>query len=345
MKRHSRQNPKIRDFILRNVEKQPGGITAITAKEFGISRAAISKYVQRLILEGFLTAEGNTKARRYTLAKLVDETFTIDVSIHLEEHIVWQYRILPLMKNLPQNIIDICRYGFTEMLNNVIDHSASFDAVISYEQTYNEVNLTIIDHGVGIFEKIQRDFNLSDPRSALLELSKGRLTSDPARHSGEGIVFTSRMFDKFSIMSETLFYTREHQEGDDWLIESGDRENNRKGTFVRMAISTDTSWTWREIFKKYENDLHGFRKTHVPIKLSKYPGEQLISRSQAKRILARFDNFSEILLDFKDVQQIGQPFADEIFRVFKNEHPGTSIFAINTTPEIQQMIKHVQMAG
>jgi hypothetical protein len=46
---------------------------------------------------------------------------------------------------------------------------------------------TWMDHGVGIFEKIMKHFNLADAREALLELSKGKLTSDPRNHSGEGI--------------------------------------------------------------------------------------------------------------------------------------------------------------
>lgn len=344
MQRRNRQNQEIREFILRHVERHPRNITSVTAKAFGITRAAINRYVQRLVTEGLVIAEGNTYARHYTLKHIVDETFTIQVLSGLEEDVVWRYRVLPFMNNVKQNIIDICQYGFTEMLNNVIDHSASFDALIRYQQTYNEIRITIIDHGVGIFEKIQRDFKLADARSALLELSKGRLTSDPTKHSGEGIFFTSRMFEKFCIMSETLFYSRERQDDDDWLIESGDKDNPGKGTFVRMIITTDANWTPKEVFKKYQNDGYGFRKTHVPLKLGNYPGEQLVSRSQAKRVLARFDNFSEVMLDFMGVQSIGQPFADEIFRVFKNSHPDIKIVPVRMTPEIQKMIEYVQNA-
>ena len=95
------------------------------------------------------------------------------------------------------------------------------------------------------------------------------------------------------------------------------------------------------MFEKYQGDDLRFRKTHVPIMLSRYPGEQLVSRSQAKRVLARFDNFSEVFLDFADVQDIGQAFADEIFRVFKNAHPEIALYAVNTSPEIDRMIAYV----
>ena len=92
-----------------------------------------------------------------------------------------------------------------------------------------------------------------------------------------------------------------------------------------MSIPTDASWTMQEVIDACMGDNFRFRKTHVPVKLAQYPGEQLVSRSQAKRLLARFEHFSEVFLDFKNVDQIGQPFADELFRVFPNNNPNTIV--------------------
>jgi anti-sigma regulatory factor (Ser/Thr protein kinase) len=248
------------------------------------------------------------------------------------------------LKDVKQSVVNICQYGFTEMLNNVIDHSESPDAIITYEQNYNQIVMMIVDHGIGVFEKIRHDFNLDDPRAALLELSKGKLTSNPAAHSGEGIFFTSRMFDRFIMFSGELSYQRERQEGDDWRIETGNIDST-VGTIVQMHISTDANWTMREVFDRYQGDRDRFRKTHVPIKLGQNPGELLVSRSQAKRILARFDNFSEVLLDFSDVSEIGQGFADEIFRVFRNAHPEIKVIGINMSPAVERMVESVQSAA
>ena len=57
------------------------------------------------------------------------------------------------------------------------------------------------------------------------------------------------------------------------------------------------------------------------MKLARYGNENLISRSQAKRLLARLEKFKIVMLDFEDVATIGRAFADEIFRVFTNNHP------------------------
>jgi hypothetical protein len=86
------------------------------------------------------------------------------------------------------------------------------------------------------------------------------------------------------------------------------------------------------------DDDYAFSKTHVPVKLLQYGTNNLISRSQAKRLLARFEKFQEVILDFSGVDSIGQAFADEIFRVFKNSHPGVRVVAVNANTQVRQMV-------
>jgi hypothetical protein len=201
----------------------------------------------------------------------------------------------------------------------------------------------VADVGVGIFKKIQTTLGLHDARHALLELAKGKLTTDQERHTGEGVFFASRIFDEFRIMSGTLFYQRIRQEDDDWLIEAGDLDP-MIGTIVDMRIRNDAKQTLKEVFDQYasEDNSYGFARTHVPIRLAMYEGEQMLSRSQARRILARVDRFREVILDFRGVTGIGQAFADEVFRVFAREHPEVHIIPLFTTPDIDNMIAHAK---
>jgi anti-sigma regulatory factor (Ser/Thr protein kinase) len=343
--RPSRQNPEVRDFILRNVRANPANIAAETAARYGLSRPAVAGYLRRLAKEGLIDVVGTTSDRRYSAHALVHIEFDVRLTPGLSEHAIWMERLLPHVQgHLAEKIISICEYGFTEMLNNAIDHSASYHANVRYHQTYGHVQIRVIDHGVGIFQNIQTRFNLYDPRQALLELSKGRLTSDPRHHTGHGIYFTSRMFDEFSIYSGNLFYNRILQEDNDWCIEARDITNPITGTWVEMTISTNASWTTRDIFDRYQDDPVGFTRAHVPIALGKYPNEQLVSRSQAKRVLARVDRFSEVLLDFQNVQDIGPAFADEIFRVFRNSHPDVRILATGANDRVTRMIRMAEIA-
>lgn len=335
-------NHDIMDFIIQEVEAYPQSIATVTATHFGISRMTANRYLQKLIADGYLKATGVTKARKYQLYDFLGKSFSINITNKTEEDVVWRENLLPWLKNLPQNVIDICQFGVTEMVNNVIDHSGSKICTIQLKRNAKRVAILIEDEGVGIFEKIRATYQLSDPRHALLELSKGKLTTDPGKHSGEGVFFTSRMFDKFTLLSDQLYYSREMQNGEDWLVEEKDQQRSIQGTRINLIINVNAAHTAKEIFDKYTDDDYRFARTHVPVRLARYANEQLVSRSQAKRVLTRFDKFSEVSLDFQDVEQIGQAFADEIFRVYKNAHPNTLILVLNASEQILQMIKHVQ---
>jgi hypothetical protein len=255
----------------------------------------------------------------------------------LSENKIWNEQVKSSLGELPENVMTICHHGFTEMMNNVIEHSEGASVRVSAGRNAIAVLMSVCDDGVGIFRKIKNELNLEDERHAILELSKGKLTTDPKKHTGEGIFFTSRMFDMFTISSGRLLFS--HSEaGGDWLIETTD--TTTEGTDVTMTVSRYSTRTTKNVFDKYssgEGD-YGFTKTHVPIALALYGDENLVSRSQAKRVLSRFDRFKEVILDFKGVKDIGQAFADEIFRVYKHEHPEVELLWINANKEVRKMI-------
>ena len=72
-----------------------------------------------------------------------------------------------------------------------------------------------------------------------------------------------------------------------------------------------------------------------------HEGELLLSRSQARRLITRFDKFLEVILDFQGVTEIGQAFADEVFRVFRNAHSNVHLIPINCVPAVQRMIVYI----
>jgi hypothetical protein len=106
-----------------------------------------------------------------------------------------------------------------------------------------------------------------------------------------------------------------------------------------------TARTPKKIFDQYASpdDDYGFNKTVVPVNLAQYGNDKLISRSQAKRVVSRLELFKTILFDFTGVPSIGQAFADEIFRVFANEHPTISLLSIHANSEVQRMIARVKL--
>ncbi|MCI0550694.1 MAG: DUF4325 domain-containing protein [Anaerolineae bacterium] len=331
---------EIKKFIVEHVSEHPRDITRLTANKFSITRQAVLRHLNKLVSDGTLTVEGKTKDRAYFLSPIVEQVFRFRITPELSEDKIWRENVRPLFKDIALNVLGICQYGFTEMMNNAIDHSEGDKVTVLVTIWPSNIMLQIVDNGVGIFKKIQTTLGLDDERHAILELTKGKLTTDPARHTGEGIFFTSRMFDTFIINSDNLALLCIN--GKDWLLEQD--KSRARGTAIVMQISPYSTRTSQSVFDQYTNaeDEFGFAKTTIPVKLSRYGDENLVSRSQAKRLLARIERFREVIFDFNDVEMIGQAFADEVFRVFQNQNPHVHLMWSNANKQVERMILHAR---
>lgn len=327
----------IRRFLLRNIPRYPGSIAGVAAEEFGVTRQAVNRHLRSLAEEGLILAWGRTRAREYELVTR-EESTSVPVSPAFAEDRLWREWALPQLTELPKDALEVAHYGFTEIVNNAMDHSEGRGVHLAIARSPIFIELVVTDDGVGIFNKIRDAFQLDDERHAVLELAKGKLTTDPARHTGEGIFFTSRMFQQFWLYSgeHTLYHAAD--EGD-WVLEG--RKPLRKGTLVRMILDPESGRTTREVFDRFTDttDGYGFDVTYVPVALARYGEENLVSRSQGRRLVARFERFRKVTLDFDGVEMIGQAFADEVFRVFQMEHPEVHLEVLNTTEAVEQMIR------
>lgn len=331
-----------RKFILNNIEKFPAEIAKKIAEKFDISRQAANRHLQKLVEENVLAVEGNTRGRVYKLLPMVSFSKQYSLDQDLQEDVVWTQDIKPLLGVMPDNVMNIWHYCFTEMLNNAIDHSDGNAVNIDVRKSAVNTEIIMHDDGVGIFKKIQAKLVLADERHAVLELAKGKFTTDPANHSGEGIFFSSRACDNFAILSGGVYFDHEFDDKEDWILEA---QKPSAGTMVFMKLQNHTSRKLRKIFDQFNSgDDIGFNKTVVPVKLARYGDDALISRSQAKRVLNRIDRFKTVIFDFDGVDTIGQGFADEVFRVFANRHPEISIQYIKANSDVKNMILHVLSA-
>jgi anti-sigma regulatory factor (Ser/Thr protein kinase) len=325
--------------LLQAVTAHPHDLVGMVAAQLGLSGARTSTQVRALVKDGYLEKAGSTRPT-YTLGRnrRFERTF---VRAGLAEDAVWFEQMLPMLRDVPRNVLDIAHHGVTEMVNNAVDHSDATHVIVRMDLRDGRLWFEVADAGIGIFRKITRALNLPDERLALLELAKGKLTTDPRRHSGEGIFFTSRMFDRFRIASEGLVFDHDHVYDEDLL----DDADEAGGTRVAMHIGLDSKRTAKDVIDQFSSgpDDYSFAKTVVPVRLAKIGDENLVSRSQAKRLLQRVDRFRCVVLDFDQVSSIGQAFADEIFRVFANEHPEVELVAVHAVPDVQQMIRRAEV--
>lgn len=243
---------------------------------------------------------------------------------------------LALRRSLSAAAYEIFAYAFTEMLNNAIEHSHSPTCTVDVTLADREVRARIRDQGVGVFTSVAERHRLAGEEAAIGELLKGKATSMPERHAGEGIFFTSKACDRFALRShriELIFDTRKK----DTFV------NVRTyliGTEVSLRVSRSARRKLKDVFSAFAPEEFEFRFDRSLVTVRFYAGEY-VSRSEARRLLARLDQFREVILDFSGVRSIGQGFADEIFRVFANAHPGVALKRVNVLPGIEAVIRHV----
>lgn len=335
--------PAIDAALLAAVGTHPRDLTRTVAEKMGVSRQAVAARVRTLVDAGYLARSGTTRPT-YVRGARREESFRHALE-GLAEDRVWRDEVAPMLQGLPANLLDIAHHGLTEMVNNAIDHSEGRRLRVVARRDTQRVSLWVIDDGIGIFRKIARALNLPDERLALLELSKGKFTTDPRRHTGEGVFFTSRMFDNFQILSGDLAFEHDSAEEDDLLYDV-EAPRFRHGTAVFMSIGLLSERTAKQVFDEYSSgpDDYDFARTVVPVRLAKIGDENLVSRSQAKRLMQRVDKFRCVVLDFEGVGMIGQAFADEVFRVFVNAHPHVELGVMHAVPEVQQMIRRAEVA-
>lgn len=325
-------------LALKLIAKDGHNVGTHLSERLGISRQTASARLRKMLSLGLVEATGKSRARIYRLKELNQVSASYQVQ-GLSEDNVWRELCAPMIATLPENVRDIWHYGITEMVNNAIDHSGSPTVTVGMSGTALYTTAWVSDSGEGIFLKIQRALGLYDPRESILELSKGKLTTDPDKHTGEGIFFSSKMFDVYDIRSGNLHFM--HDAGE--LDVLAEREKEDRGTLVLMRLDNDSPRVLKIVFDQFAGpDEYTFDRTIVPVRLAAHEGEKLVSRSQAKRLTMRFDRFRHVILDFDGVSEIGQAFADEVFRVFQAAHPDILMAPIHMTKAVTDMVSRAR---
>lgn len=125
--------------------------------------------------------------------------------------------------------------------------------------------IVVEDNGIGIFKKIKNDLSLQNEHQSLLELAKGKFTSNPKEHSGEGIFFSCRACDLILIHSGSLTYSLDRASDIGKFIETDKdlEDNNFSGTLVLMAMNNNSS----NSLKKFLMNIFQVTKIKLLVKL------------------------------------------------------------------------------
>jgi anti-sigma regulatory factor (Ser/Thr protein kinase)/predicted transcriptional regulator len=321
-------------YLLEKIEQNEEEISKIVAETFEVNQNTIHTYINELMADNIIK---RVKRGKY---ELITNTYSYELrrtkgDLDTDTY-AYEYCLKKHICNLPSNIQHIWSYSFSEMINNVMDHSMAENVKVNIEQDYLYTCVTIADDGIGIFEKIKEYFGLKSVDEAICELFKGKLTTDSANHSGEGIFFSSKMMDEFFIVSSGKIFTNNKYDNSRIIDIAA---SNKKGTCVIMGLSNFTNKNPQEVFDLYANVDYGFTKTKIPMK--NIFDASPVSRSQAKRVCNRLEKFEEVIIDFEGLSWMGQGFAHQLFVVFAREHPDIRLLPINMNEDITKMYNHV----
>ncbi len=302
-----------------------------------ITRQAAHYHLSHMVQAGELFLRGAGRGAHYVVAAAFARAYPI---ASLDEDAVWREIVAATreLEALPANVRSILGYTFTEMMNNAIDHSRGEQADVRLWIGREMIAFEILDDGIGAFRSVRERMELPNDLAALQEIEKGKATTAPDRHTGEGIFFASRAVDVFLLESGELRWTVDNLRDD---IAVGDLAA-RPGTRVRCEISRNSQRVLSEVFGRYtvDQDVPAFRRTSVRVRLFEV-GERFVSRSEAKRLANRLEGFEEVELDFDGVKEVGQGFADELFRVWARDHPSTRLLRINASAAVRWTISRV----
>jgi anti-sigma regulatory factor (Ser/Thr protein kinase)/predicted transcriptional regulator len=337
----------VNNLIFGLLKKKGRVTTADLVGKTGLSRAYAQRFLKDLAHAGSIIRVGKANQAHYILPSKKGALPAKPSRIRkimtnkglAEDKVLRQIKEeSSIFQGMSGNVSSIIDYAFTEMLNNAIEHSASEKIDLVVMKTATDIRFTVLDQGVGIFNKIMKSKGLSSTIDAIQDLLKGKETTAPEAHSGEGIFFTSKIADRLTIKSSEKKIIFDNV-GQDIYVK--DIESS-KGTRIDFILGLKSKKTLADLFNQYTDESFQFSKTGVKVKLY-HQDVDYVSRSQARRILAGLEKFKTIEFDFKDVSTVGQAFADEIFRVWQTAHKDIKVTVQNTNENILLMVRRAKV--
>lgn len=257
--------------------------------------------------------------------------------VGLDEASVWGDAVNALHLDPKAEGTRIMNYAFTEMLNNAIDHSAGATVDVRVWHAPDELSFRVRDDGRGVFARLREGIGLESELDAAAELTKGKRTTWPEQHTGEGIFFTSKVVTEFRLSANGIRLTIDN-ERDDYALGSS---SVNEGTLVEVRLVLPPRRTLRSVFEEFTDDDLRFTRSRPRVELFA-TGLSFVSRSEARRVLADMTDFNDIDIDFAGIEDVGQGFIDELFRVWPSQHPEIQLHPINMNEAVAFMVRRGQ---
>jgi len=281
-----------------------------------VSRATAQRRLRELVACGRLARAGAGRGARYVLPGARWERPLRG----LAEDRLWS-EVRPTLADLGLSGQELATVGytFTEMVNNAIDHSGGTVLLVTAVVSAAGVLVDIADDGIGVFRHVRESLHLPEDVEAVFVLEKGRFTTQPARHTGEGIFFSAKAANRYRLESGRVA----------WIT-----DNDARDTTIELLVEPRTG---TRVCMQFAPGPLTFDRTRTTVRLATF-GVQLLSRSEARRITTGLERFRHVTVDFTGVDLVGQGFCDEVFRVFAAAHAHVTLHPVGMSESVAFMV-------
>ena len=205
-----KKREEIKKYLLRKIALDDKEVIAKTMDNFGVSITSVKRYLQEGIQQKIIQINEDCKCGYCLVEQIHKFSFELEEQTLNEDYIFNNY-IAKSLSDCNKEAFRIWQYACEEMLNNALEHSKGTNIYVEVYTNALFSKVIIIDDGIGAFRTLveyMRKNDWANPQieDALLELYKGKFTSNAQCHSGEGIFFSSKMVDDYVLWSDNRIY-------------------------------------------------------------------------------------------------------------------------------------------
>jgi|GEM_PF-747693 len=360
----------IRRFIVEQIDRHPGDITALVQREYGMTRQAANRHLKALETEGVIAGTGATRSRHWRRTAPRELSRRLRVTPVLTAARLWTEYLARAFDRAPPDTRSAAHFSFGAIASNALRAAGA---------TWIHVDLAADDSGVevGLYNDGESWFahgrtmldiacgpspDMRAPHSPRADAppqptphaphspradAPPQPTPHAARESDRSsvvrpgdLLVASRLCDAFAIASGSVAWAWD-REAETWrALDSLEASIPSHGTRVAFRLSRSATRTPVAVREEFTAPGAGvFSRVHVPMILAAQPGCECRTRAQATALTAHLANRREVLLDFRGVHAIGRGFADELFRVFRAHNPDVTLVTLHATALLRNQIR------
>ncbi|MES2072266.1 MAG: hypothetical protein V4488_18055 [Pseudomonadota bacterium] len=189
-------------WVARAVVAHPAKLMQALAAHFGVGRTAAATLIARLVEDGYLLRSGAANSPVFAAGKrrLLVDSYSLPVA---DPKAMWEQEFAPFL-HLSDEVAAAARVGFVSVVHNANRHARASGLYVVVEQSARQLEISLSDNGVGIFQKIAQKIKSKDLGLAVAALAAGQAANAVKRRATADILSLAAAFDELTVEANGL---------------------------------------------------------------------------------------------------------------------------------------------